>query len=120
MSSDRRRQRLLDILENVGRIRTFVDGIDRERFLADTLIQDAVERCLERIAEAARKIGDAYDTSYPDAGLKALRQFSSVLRHDYDAIHPDLIWGTVARRLDALQRMAEDALRCLAPDDRQG
>ncbi len=116
MPSERRRQRLADILDNVARIRTYTAGMDKGAFLDSALVQDAVERCFERIAEAARKLGDVYDEEFPDAGLKALRHFGSVLRHDYEAVHPELIWGYVERRLDALQAMAEGALAGLPPE----
>lgn len=61
-----------------------------------------MERCLERISEAARKIGDALDTKYPDVELHKLRQLGSVLRHDYDDLDADLLWRTLTQRLDAL------------------
>lgn len=116
MPSERPRRRLLDILENAERIRAHLAGVDAAMFLASPLLRDAVERCLERIAEAARKLGDAYDNEFPDVGLRELRHFGSVLRHDYDAIHPQLIWGFVERRLGPLEAMAKAALARL-PDE---
>lgn len=110
MPSERPRRRLEDILETIARIRSHVAGADADAFLASPLLQDAVERCLERIAEAAHKLGDGYDAEFPDVGLRELRAFGSVLRHDYDAIHPELIWGFVERRLDPLEAMAKTVL----------
>lgn len=98
------------MLENITRIRAHVGGADADAFLASPLVQDAVERCLERIAEAARKLGDAYDSEFPDVGLRELRRLGSVLRHDYDAIHPTLIWGFVEHRLEPLEAMAKMVL----------
>ena len=49
---------LVDILENLERIEHYVAGLDREAFGCDTLRRDAVERCLERICEAAFRLGD--------------------------------------------------------------
>jgi uncharacterized protein with HEPN domain len=48
---------LADILENLERIQDYVAGLDREAFGCDTLRRDAVERCLERICEAAIRLG---------------------------------------------------------------
>ena len=117
MPSERARRRLEDMLENIARIRAHVEDIDIDAFLASPLVQDAVERCLERIAEAARKLGDAYDSEFPDIGLRELRGFGSVLRHDYDAINPRLIWGFVERRLEPLEAMAKTALARLPVAD---
>jgi uncharacterized protein with HEPN domain len=49
---------LADILENLERIEGYVAGLDREAFGGDTLRRDAVERCLERICEAAFRLGE--------------------------------------------------------------
>lgn len=116
MPSERPRRRLEDILENAARIRAHVGGADATAFLASPLLQDAVERCLGRIAEAARKLGDTYDAEFPEVGLRELRAFGSVLRHDYDAIHPRLIWGFVERRLGPLESMAKTVLARLPKD----
>jgi uncharacterized protein with HEPN domain len=48
---------LADILENLERIEGYVAGMNREAFGGDTLRRDAVERCLERICEAAFRLG---------------------------------------------------------------
>lgn len=51
-------QRFQDILENVSRIEVYTARMNAERFLEDLRTYDAVERCLERISEAAKKLGD--------------------------------------------------------------
>lgn len=79
-----------------------MDGLSLEVFLENEKTQDAVERCLERIAEAARKIGDALDGKYPEVEFHKLRQFGSVLRHDYDGVDADLVWLAVTKRLPLL------------------
>ncbi len=48
-------QRFEDILDNIGRIEGYAEGLDSASFLADHKSYDAVERCLERISEAATK-----------------------------------------------------------------
>jgi uncharacterized protein with HEPN domain len=113
MPSEDPAQRLDDILQNVERIKDYVRGMDQAGFIADRKTIDAVERCFERIAEAARKIGDRFDSSYPDLNLHALRQFGSALRHDYDTIQPTLLWKFTKNRLDGLEKMAQIELKKL-------
>ncbi|MBT7285566.1 MAG: hypothetical protein HN834_08910 [Rhodospirillaceae bacterium] len=48
-------------------------------FLRDQITIDAVERCMQRITEAARILGDQFDLDYPDLNLPELRKFGSVL-----------------------------------------
>ncbi|MCP5373252.1 MAG: DUF86 domain-containing protein [Hyphomicrobiales bacterium] len=114
MPSRRARQRLADILENMDRIGHHLGGGGRDAFLADVTRRDAVERCLERIAEAARKLGDEFDARFPAADLPNLRRLGSVLRHDYDLIEALFLWNAVERRLPPLRRMCE---ALLAEDD---
>ncbi|WP_431858971.1 HepT-like ribonuclease domain-containing protein [Azospirillum sp.] len=103
MPSEDVARRLRDILDNIERIRRHMDGLSLETFLDDEKTQDAVERCLERIAEAARKIGDVLDTKHPGVEFHKLRQFGSVLRHDYDGVDADLVWIAATKRLPLLE-----------------
>jgi uncharacterized protein with HEPN domain len=98
------KRRLQDILENIARVRSYMRGMTLRKFTSDSKTQDAVERCLERICEAARKLGDALDAKYPEAEFAKLRQLGSVLRHDYDDIDTDMLWRSVTERLDPLER----------------
>ena len=107
MSSENVAQRLADILENIERIENHVRGTTKIKFLGDDLLNDGVERCLERIAEAARKIGDQFDKKYTDINLQALRRLGSILRHDYDTIRPELIWDFIKIELPKLREMAK-------------
>ena len=107
MSSENVAHRLADILENIERIENHVRGTTKIKFLGDDLLNDGVERCLERIAEAARKIGDQFDEKYTDINLQALRRLGSILRHDYDTIRPELIWDFIKIELPKLREMAK-------------
>ena len=110
MPSEKPARRLGDIIESIARVRAHVDGMDEAAFLRDAKTIDAAERCIERIAEAARKLGDSYDRDYPELALPALRQLGSVLRHDYDGVQPILLWGFVRDRLGPLETMARAEL----------
>jgi uncharacterized protein with HEPN domain len=109
-SSSDPEQRLRDILDNISRIRFYMQGIEAAQLAADRKTQDAVERCLERICEAARKLGDTLDAKYPQAEFPKLRQLSSVLRHDYDYIDTDMLWRSVNERLDPLEEACRTEL----------
>jgi len=102
---------LADILENIERIKNHVSETTKIKFLNDDLLIDGVERCLERIAEASRKIGDRFDTKYTDINLHALRRLGSILRHDYDTIRPELIWDFIKNELPKLKEMAKSELK---------
>lgn len=50
-------QRLQNLLNNIRRIESYTEGMDVRAFLKDYRTYDAVERCLERISEAANRLG---------------------------------------------------------------
>jgi uncharacterized protein with HEPN domain len=101
---------LADILENLERIEGYVAGLDREAFAGDTLRRDAVERCLERICEAAFRLGEKAAELVPSQPWGDIRGMGNRLRHAYDRIDLHLLWNTVRDRLPSLKADAEQAL----------
>jgi uncharacterized protein with HEPN domain len=99
-----------DILENLERIQGYVAGLDRETFGGDTLRRDAVERCLERICEAAFRLGEKAAELAPSQPWGDIRGLGNQLRHAYDRIDLDILWNTVRDRLPSLKADAEQAL----------
>lgn len=65
MRSEKSLVRLDHILENIERVEHYVADCDFQRFTQDGLRRDAIERCLARISEAARKLGTRRSNSYP-------------------------------------------------------
>lgn len=120
MPSDKPLVRLNDILENIDRIRRYTEGYDFERFAADTRCQDAVERCLLRISEAARKLADFLEEIAPEQPWSDVRAVGNVLRHEYDAVDPAVIWQIVEKDLVPLRRAVKKAIRALGDGNAKG
>jgi uncharacterized protein with HEPN domain len=113
LPSDRPITRLRDILQNLDRIERYTEGYSLDRFVADSRCQDAVERCLLRISEAARKLADLVEEIAPDQPWSGVRAIGNVLRHEYDRIDSALIWQIVEKDLVPLRRAVEKAIRAL-------
>ena len=110
---------LADILENLERIEGYVAGLDREGFGGDTLRRDVVERCLERICEAAFRLGEKATELVPSQPWGDIRGMGNWLHHAYDRIDLDVLWNTVRDRLPSLKVDVERALAGLkARNDR--
>ena len=110
--------RLEDILENIGLIEEYTRDYSRQRFVQDRKTQDAVERCLLRISEAAKKLEGSVDAIVPDQPWSAIRAVGNVLRYEYDRVDPAVIWRIVSGDLHPLKRAVELTLTRLrhAPD----
>jgi uncharacterized protein with HEPN domain len=102
--------RLQDIIGNARRIAAYIDGLNETAFLESEKTRDAVERCLQRISEAAVKLGAQAAELAPDQPWKDIRGLGNMLRHEYDVIAPDEIWKMASEDVPALARDCEAAL----------
>ncbi len=112
---------LADIIENAERIETYLAGLDRAGFAASGLVRDAVERCLERVCEAAHRLGARAEELMPDQPWGDIRGMGNRLRHAYDRISLDVLWNAARHELPGLAVDARRALSRLAgraDDDR--
>ncbi len=98
----RDREYLFDILEASRLAREYVSGVDREDFLADTKLQDAVIRRLEVIGEAARRVSDESRAAYQELPRKDMIGMRNFLVHDYDDVDMGIVWGTVHEHLPSV------------------
>ena len=111
MSTEREALRLQDIVDNIDRIESYLEGFDFAAFVADPKTIDAVERCLQRITEAAIKIGpERMAAISPRTPVDAVRGLGNKLRHDYDRLDLPTIWRTAR---ESLPELRDDCLRAL-------
>ena len=111
-------QRLQDILENIDRIEQYTAGMDSQAFMDDYKTSDAVERCLERICEASKKLGSVAEDLCPGIPWPKLRGLGNFLRHEYDRIEGDRLWFMIERDIPSLKAAVEAAFSSLR--DREG
>ncbi len=98
MPSSRVHRRLQDIIDNAQAIFAYTEGMDLAAFEENRLVYDAVERCVERITEAAMKLGDMALYLMPDQPWQNIRAFGKVLRHEYDNIREDRLFEIVTSK----------------------
>lgn len=109
-SSDEAR-RLRDVIENIDKATDYLGGRSHEAFAADRMRIDAVERCIERMAEAMIKIGaERMSAIAPDIKLPGIRQLGNILRHEYDEVDVRLVHAIVVERMPRLREACAQAL----------
>ena len=89
--------------------------MDLTAFTEDLKTINAVERCLERISEAARKLGDAAEELCPAIPWPQLRAIGNFLRHEYDRIDttaPFFVTRGIREGPIKLARMRANRLAC--------
>lgn len=100
----------MDMLENIERITSYVAGMDRDTFQKDGRTRDAVERCLERICEAAFRLDDQATALMPNQPWGDIRGMGNRLRHGYDRLSLSVVWAAIQDELPSLEADARDAL----------
>jgi uncharacterized protein with HEPN domain len=110
LPSKRASRRLQDLLDNIDSIERYTSGMNEKTFVANDLVADAVERCLSRISEAARKLGRPAETLVPDQPWGKIRGLGNLLRHEYDTIRRSVLWEIVTDDLPSLNAACTKAI----------
>ncbi len=74
------------IIENAERVARYLAGLDRQAFEQNEAMRDAVERCLERVCEAAYRLGQRAEELMPGQPWGDIRGMGNRLRHAYDRL----------------------------------
>lgn len=89
--------------------------MDRDHFERDGLTRDAVERCLERVCEAAHRLGERAAELMPGQPWGDIRGMGNQLRHAYDRMSLDVTWNAARHDVPSLAADARLALERLEP-----
>jgi len=84
-----------------------------ERFRTDVKTMDAVERRLQRISEAAIRLGSEAEQFCPGLPWQNIRGIGNWLRHQYDRVDLDTVWHTATVEIVPLKTSVKAALHHL-------
>jgi uncharacterized protein with HEPN domain len=102
---------LTDIRDAIRRIRRYTKGKSLAGFERNELTRDAVERCIEIISEASRRLPAAMKAKHPEIPWERVAAIGNVFRHEYDEISPPLVWTVIKDHLPALERAVDSLIR---------
>ncbi len=98
---------LRDMLDACGRIARFVRGKTLDEYRRDDLLRSAVERQIEIIGEAARRVSDDFRGAHPEIAWRPIIAQRHILAHEYGEIEDDLIWRVATIHVPALRLLLE-------------
>lgn len=93
---------LWDMLDAAKANRSFTDALSYEQYLRDRKVQMAVERALEIIGEAARKVSDRTKAGQNAIPWKSIIAQRNVLAHEYGEIGQVRLWAVVKNHIPVL------------------
>jgi uncharacterized protein with HEPN domain len=93
---------LRDILDSARAIRSYLAGVSREQFGANSEKQDAVIRRYAVMGEAARRLSPATLKALADLPWRQITGLRNILIHDYEEVDEATLWDTAQQDLPAL------------------
>jgi uncharacterized protein with HEPN domain len=84
--------------------------LDLAAYERDRVVQLAVERCIEIIGEAARRLSDGFKASRPEIPWTKIVGQRNVLAHEYREVQQERLWRVVLEELPGLVAAIEAEL----------
>lgn len=97
------------IVECIQRVGEFTGG-RRELLFESPLVQAAVLRTLQVMAESTKRLSPARKSTHPDVPWRKIADFRNVLVHQYEEIDLEEIWRVIEVYLPELRTAVEQML----------
>lgn len=92
------------IVECIERVEQYVGG-NHERFLNDSMLQDAVLRVLQVMSESSQRLSPEIKAVSEHIDWRGIAGFRNILVHDYlGGIDLALVWQVIDQELPALKK----------------
>jgi uncharacterized protein with HEPN domain len=101
---------LTDIVESIEIIRSQLIGATLAAFEGDKPKRWIVERGIEIISEASRRLPPELKARYPEIPWPKVASIGNILRHDYQNVAHDVLWHVVHEDLPPLEKVCRDEL----------
>ena len=99
-----------DMLKAARLARELLEGVSRAAYLRDRMRQLALERALELLGEAARRVSAAFQSEHAEIDWRRIIGQRNVLAHEYGAIDQERLYRTGIENLPRLIAVLERIL----------
>lgn len=89
------------VAECIERIASYTGG-SRERFMSSELVQDAVVRNLQILAESTSRLSESIKATEPEVPWTEIKALRNRLTHGYFTINLVIVWEVVQQNLPEL------------------
>jgi uncharacterized protein with HEPN domain len=98
-------QSIWDMVDSIVKIQTFTEKMSEEDYLNSELVQSAVERKLEILGEAARRLSTEFQSQYPEIDWRNTIGLRNLIAHRYDQVEQERIWNIIQEVLPQLKAL---------------
>jgi uncharacterized protein with HEPN domain len=109
MAGKTQRLYLEHIREAIELIERYAGGRQREDLDREPMLRQAIERNIEIISEASRRLPGAMKARHPEVPWREIAAIGNILRHEYPTVNRDIIWQVATEDVRPLAA-AVDAL----------
>jgi uncharacterized protein with HEPN domain len=101
---------LQDILESIGHIQRFLEGVSEDEFYKNVEKQDAVLRRLEIIGEAVKHLPEEIREDHPDIPWRQIAGMRDIIIHEYFGITLEMVWVVATEDILDLKAKVEEII----------
>jgi uncharacterized protein with HEPN domain len=92
-----------DLLETIERVQVKTGGKTFAEFEADWELRFIVQRAIEIISEATRRLPEELKAARPEIEWRSVAGIGNVLRHEYHSISDRVVWDVVQAEIPLLK-----------------
>jgi uncharacterized protein with HEPN domain len=101
---------LWDMAQAIREIQSFTASFDRANYLQTLWVQRVVERNLEILGEAARRVSEDLQDVHPEIDWRNTIGLRNIIIHRYDRVDQEILWDIVTNILPSLLLQIESLL----------
>ena len=116
LPEDRDPAYLWDMLDYARTARDFTTRVSSHQYMHDRILQLAVERLIEVIGEAARRVSSTFKQAHPEIPWGNIIAQRNVITHEYGVIKHERLWVVASERIPELIALLEPLVPSLPPD----
>lgn len=93
---------LWDMLQACEEIAEMLEGHDLTAFLGNRMLQRAIERDVELVGEAARRLSQSFRDTHGETSWREIIGLRNILAHEYGRIDHELLYRTATEDIPVL------------------
>jgi uncharacterized protein with HEPN domain len=108
---------LWDMLEAAREVEAMLEDYDLAAFMADRVMMRAIERSVEIMGEATRRVSKTYRDTHTEIPWREIIGQRNILAHEYGQIDHEILYKTATEDVPDLIVIVQDLLPPLDEDD---